>query len=89
MQLRDTARTKVNYNYPYMNIGESKGLTFGRVLIYPTKPMLDWIIDKKALKPQSQSKLYVAITRAQDSVAIVYDNKKNRAIDGIDNYYME
>lgn len=86
MQLRDAARTKVNYNYPYMNFGESKGLTFSRVLIYLTKPMLEWITDKKPLKPQSQSKLYAAITRAQDSVAIAYENK---TIDGIENCYMK
>ena len=89
MQLRDTIKTKVNYDYPYMNFGESKGLTFGRVLIYPTKPMLEWITDKKPLKPQSQSKLYVAITRAQDSVAIVYDNKTNKTVNGIENYYIK
>lgn len=77
MQLRDTRRTSVNSTYPVINLGESKGLTFQRVLIYPTSKMLDWILDhKKEMKPQSKSKFYVGITRAEHSVAIVFDNKK-------------
>lgn len=77
MQLRDTRKTSVNSTYPAINLGESKGLTFQRVLIYPTSKMLDWILDhKKEMKPQSKSKFYVGITRAEHSVAIVFDNKK-------------
>lgn len=86
IQLRDSSRTAINYDYPFMNFGESKGLTFSRVLIYPTQPMIDWIKKGTELKPSSRSKLYVAITRAQDSVAIVYDNKKKIKIEGISDY---
>lgn len=65
IQLRDSRRTEVNNNYSVMNMGESKGLTFKRVLIYPTKPILDWMKDhSKTLKDLSQSKFYVAVTRA-------------------------
>lgn len=87
IQLRDTKKTSVNLEYPYMNIGESKGLTFERVLIYPTTKMIDWILDNgKELKPQSKSKFYVGVTRAKHSVAIVFDNKKNISVQGIQNY---
>lgn len=87
MQLRDKANVKVNNNYRVMNFGESKGLSFDRTVIYPTKPMLEWILNhSKDLAAQSRSKLYVAVTRARYSVAIVYENKKNICVDGIKNY---
>lgn len=85
IQLRDTKKTAVNENYRVMNFGESKGLSFDRVLIYPTKPFLDWLKDNNAeLAETSRSKLYVAITRARHSVAILC--KSNLTIDGITNY---
>lgn len=60
-----------------MNFGLSKGLTFNRVLIYPTKPMLDWLSGKsKDMKDESLSKFYVAVTRARYSVAFVYKTKR-------------
>lgn len=72
MQLRDSKRTKINEKYRYRNFGLSKGLTFERVLIYPTKPHLDWLTKSTPiLANQSKSKLYVAITRARYSVAFV------------------
>lgn len=87
MQLRDTRRTSVNSMYSAMNLGESKGLTFERVLIYPTSKMLDWILDhNKEMKPQSKSKFYVGVTRAKHSVAIIFDNKKGITIPGITNF---
>ncbi len=85
MQLRDSRRTKVNDNYSVMNFGEAKGLSFDRVLIYPTNPFLKWIQDNDAqLAETSRSKLYVAITRARHSVAIVC--KSNLNVNGISNY---
>lgn len=87
MQLRENISVKVNNNYKVMNFGESKGLSFDRVLIYPTKPMLDWILDHtKTLPSKSRSKFYVAITRARYSVAIVFENKKNISVEGIKKY---
>ena len=51
VQLRYDKRTKVNPIPKTMNFGLSNGLTFNRVLIYPTKPMLDWLSGKsKAMK---------------------------------------
>ena len=90
IQLRDKKTVAVNSNYSVYNFGDSKGLTFNRVLIYPTKPMLNWLLDHKTeLKFQSRSRLYVAITRARHSVGIVFDNKKGIAIEGIKTYKSE
>lgn len=87
IQLRDKINVPVNPQYKSINFGDAKGLTFERVLIYPTKPMLDWITDhNRVMKTQSKSKLYVAITRARHSVGIVFDNKKNIAVEGIQEY---
>ena len=64
-----------------LNFGASKGLTFDRVLIYPTEPMEKWL--KNPSDPfgensenktnVSSCKFYVAITRARYSVAFVVD----------------
>lgn len=81
MQLRDTKKTKVNEKYGYRSFGMSKGLTFDRVLIYPTKPYLEWLTKSTPISAnQSKSKLYVAITRARYSVAFIINEdvlKKN------------
>src|SRR5690606_13605382 len=85
IQLRDSKKTNVNENFRVMNFGEAKGLSFDRVLIYPTKPFIDWLKDNNSqLAETSRSKLYVAITRARHSVAIVC--KDNLSIEGITNY---
>lgn len=77
IQLRYDRRTKVNEKYRVMTFGSAKGLTFDRVLIYPTQPMLDWLSGKsKELKEQSLSKFYVAVTRARYSVGFIYKTKK-------------
>lgn len=56
-----------------------------RVLIYPTKPFLDWLKDNNTeFAETSRSKFYVALTRARHSVAIIC--KSNLTIDGITNY---
>lgn len=87
MQLRESRKRTVNENYPVKTFGDSKGLTFERVLIYPTKPMIEWIFDhQKNLKSQSRSKFYVSVTRAKYSVAIVYDNNKKRVAESITDY---
>ena len=83
IQLRDSVRTKTNKNFKAMNFGESKGLSFDRVLIYPTQPFIKWMIDNESdLQPTSRSKFYVAITRARYSVGIVYDYDDNTNIAG-------
>lgn len=60
-----------------MNFGESKGLTFERVLIYPHGPAKKWLASGKAGDVEkSAAKMYVATTRARYSVAFVYDGKR-------------
>ena len=58
-----------------INIGVSKGRTFNRVLIFPTRPMLEYLETEDISKAGDKSKLYVAITRAKYSVAFVVDDK--------------
>lgn len=56
---------------PFQNFGAVKGLTFERVLIYPTQPIIQFLTKGKALADQSACGLYVAVTRAVHSVAFV------------------
>lgn len=72
MQLREKRTVKVNDAYAVINMGEAKGLTYDRVLIYPTGTMRNWMMDhSKKLQPKTRSQFYVAITRARYSVGIV------------------
>lgn len=90
MQLRNTKKTKVNDNFKVMNFGGSKGLSFKRVLIYPTKPICDWLKNNHSdLAPTSRAKLYVAITRPKYSVGIVYDFDNKTNIEGVTKYKVE
>lgn len=73
-QLRLDRRVKVNDNHPVYTFGESKGMSFDRVLIYPTKDMVDWIADRATkLAETTRARFYVALTRARYSVAVVCD----------------
>ena len=83
LQLRINRGKQVNTNFAVMNFGESKGLGFDRVLIYPTKPILDFILKNKNLDGTSRAKFYVAITRARYSVAIVYNFKDSNSLRNI------
>ena len=77
VQLRYDRRTKVNAKFRVMTFGSAKGLTFDRVLIYPTQPMLNWLSGKsRDMRGESLSKFYVAVTRAKYSVGFVYKTKK-------------
>jgi DNA helicase-2/ATP-dependent DNA helicase PcrA len=87
VQLRHSIRTEVNTDYHVYNFGKSKGLTFGRVLIYPTGPILKWLINSEnELKGISRAGLYVALTRARYSVGIVLESKQYDKIKGIPVY---
>ena len=58
--------------YFAINIGIAKGKTFDRVLLFPTKPMLNFIKNpQKNTDFKEKELLYVAVTRARYSVAIV------------------
>ncbi|MBN2835164.1 MAG: UvrD-helicase domain-containing protein, partial [Candidatus Delongbacteria bacterium] len=86
-QLRWNNKLKCNESYLTMNFGESKGLTFDRVLIYPTSEMVKWITNNSTnLKNSTRAKLYVGITRAKYSVAFVMDYKDKINYDGLWKY---
>lgn len=73
--LRYSAKTNCA-PYDAMNFGESKGLTFERVLICPHGPARSWLASGKiAHVEKSATKMYVAVTRARYSVAFVFDGK--------------
>lgn len=88
MQLKLRSDTKdVFQNLPNLNFGLSKGLSFDRVLIYPTINMQKWVVNNKlSLAGKTRAQLYVAITRARHSVGIVYDYDENTLIDGVGKY---
>lgn len=84
VQLHWSRSAEYNPDYEVYNFGESKGLTFERVLIYPTTEMKKWISDNAyQLAPEVRAKLYVGITRAISSVGIVYDYKKGDNFEGV------
>ena len=57
--------------HPAINIGEAKGSTFDRVLIFPTGPMRRYLRDRDPSALKTREHLYVAVTRARHSVAFV------------------
>lgn len=57
--------------YPALNYGASKGSTFERVLIFPTKGMEKFLKSGNIDDVGDKAKFYVAITRARHSVAFV------------------
>jgi superfamily I DNA/RNA helicase len=73
VQLRWSAATKISSSdLPALTFGRSKGLGFDRVIIYPTKEMMDWLKSAQSqLKAETRAKLYVGLTRARYSVAVV------------------
>ena len=77
IQLRWDIRNKtVIQEFDCMNFGESKGLTYDGVLIYPVSDMKEWIENNdKILAPSTRCKFYVAVTRAKYVVGIVWDKK--------------
>jgi len=87
IQLRDSIRTAVNDDFEVLNFGKSKGLTRDRVVIYPSGPMVKWLKDNEAdLTQAARSKLYVALTRSRNSVAIVLKKSDIKKIDGFSAY---
>jgi len=88
IQLRWNSLQEVNPNYSVYNFGESKGKTFHRVIIYPTDKMEKWVYNHNTDLPFStRAKLYVAITRAKYSVAIISNFADGIELDGVQLYY--
>jgi DNA helicase-2/ATP-dependent DNA helicase PcrA len=69
--LRDGAGTARGKPYSFLNIGVSKGLSSEHVAIWPTKAVRDYLGSGKALTEAQASSLYVAVTRAEQSVGFV------------------
>lgn len=61
------------------NFGASKGMTFDRVIVFPTSGITKFLRTQSAgqLADTTKAKLYVAITRAKHSVAFVCDALAN------------
>jgi DNA helicase II / ATP-dependent DNA helicase PcrA len=62
--------------FPAMNIGQSKGSTCDRVLIFPTQPMLQYLRSGDPACLKAPEHLYVAVTRARYSVAFAVHRKE-------------
>lgn len=88
MQLRLNIETKkIDSNFSVLNFGGSKGLTFDRVIIFPTKDMSKWIVNNnQSLADKTRAQLYVGITRAKHSVGIIYDYSDEENIEGVIKY---
>nr|WP_246740174.1 ATP-binding domain-containing protein [Rhizobium anhuiense] len=68
---------------PALTFGRSKGLGFDRVIIHPTKEMMDWLKNaQSALKAETRAKLYVGLTRARHALAVVYDPADREVVTG-------
>ena len=84
MQLCLNKATEVCEEAPRMNFGESKGLEYPHVLIYPTGDMMKWLCGQKiSLKDKTKAQLYVALTRAFFSVGIVVKNDFSKMVTDI------
>lgn len=74
VQLRYNKSKKVDIDYKVLNYKESKGCTYDRTLIYPTKDLENYLKNKKEIaKINTKNAIYVALSRAVTSVGIVYD----------------
>lgn len=87
VELRWNKSTKTFDENNTFNFGESKGLGFDRVLIYPTTKMSDWIKNNNLeLTNLVRAKLYVGITRARYSVCFVMNYTDQDDFSGIEVY---
>lgn len=78
IQLIYDSRTKINQNYRSTSYGKSKGATYERVLLYPTGEFKKYLKGQKCkIDGITKNKLYVAMTRAEKSLAFVCDDLDN------------
>ena len=79
--LRDSKRSwKEQDTLKPINFGVSKGRTYQRVVILATGSIQDFCLKGIDLSDKSACAFYVAVTRAQDSVAIAIDKPRTRLI---------
>lgn len=72
--LRSMANSGKAFNLDYLNFKVSKGLTRERVLIAPTEGIIKFVKGGTPLEPLAAASFYVAVTRAEQSVAIIIDH---------------
>lgn len=65
------SKTTNTFGVPAINIGIAKGDTFDRVVVFPTKPMAEFLRSRIPEAVGTPEHLYVAITRARFSVTFV------------------
>ncbi|KJR10092.1 hypothetical protein UG54_02185 [Gordonia sihwensis] len=74
LPLRTSAASAKKFSYlPMMNFGEAKGIGRERVLIFPTGAIKKFLTTGVGLDDKQAARFYVAITRAEQSVAFVVD----------------
>jgi DNA helicase II / ATP-dependent DNA helicase PcrA len=84
--LRYDSRTKIDQS---INFGESKGLTFDRVLIKPTQKMEHYLkTGEMLLDDVTLAKFYVAVTRAKYSVGFISDIESIN-VSGVEKYIFD
>jgi hypothetical protein len=71
--LRHSVASGKMFPLEYVTFGDSKGVSRERVLIVPTKPVTDFLSNESPLTAPQAARFYVAVTRAEQSVAIVLD----------------
>jgi len=71
--LRHSAASATTLQLNFMNFRVAKGATFQRVLIAPTSNIAEFVRRGTRMEPLAASSFYVAVTRAEQSVAIVLD----------------
>ncbi len=88
VQLRWNSLTKnINLKYTVNNLGLSKGLSFDRVLIYPTSDMIKWMKNHDhKFSDEARAKFYVGLTRARYSVGIVCEENDDYILENIEIY---
>jgi len=72
--LRHSAASAKALPLEFLNFKVSKGATYLRVLIAPTAAITNFVRNGVVLEAVAASSFYVAVTRAQQSVAIILDD---------------
>jgi len=78
--LRHSVSSRRALQLDFMSFRVAKGATFQRVLIAPTSNISEFIRRGTCMEPLAASIFYVAVTRAEQSVAIVLDDPGTSAL---------
>jgi DNA helicase-2/ATP-dependent DNA helicase PcrA len=78
--LRRNASSARTLALPFVNIGMAKGLEREHVLIAPTAAMREFFQHGTPLEPAAACSLYVAVTRARSSVAVLAEDPDQLAL---------